>query len=110
VAETQAETVKLVAEIDKEAAAVRAEKVTVLGKAAADTVRLVEGEVARGLQLKVKAFGDPLAYNLWTLASGLSDQLSIRILHAGPGTLWTDLEKATLGDLGGAQVIRDAKK
>ena len=25
--------------------------------------------------------------------------------HAGPGTLWTDLEKATLGELGGAAVL-----
>ena len=29
------------------------------------------------------------------------------ILHAGPGTLWTDLEKAGLGDLGGATLLRE---
>lgn len=105
VAEIQAETVKLVADVDKQTAAVRAEKTTRLGKAAADVVRMVEGEKARGNQLKIKAFGDPEAYNLWTLARNLSSGLKINILHTGPGTLWTDLEKARLGDLGGAAVI-----
>lgn len=106
VAEIQGETLKRVSEVEKETAAVRAEQVTKLGKASADVTRLVEGEKARGFQLKVKAFGDPMAYNLWTFAQDLNPNVAVNILHAGQGTLWTDLEDASLGDLGGAKVIK----
>jgi hypothetical protein len=106
VAETHGETLKLVAKVEQDTASVRAEKTTTLGKAEADTVRLVEGEKAKGFQLKAQAFGDPMAYNLWTFANALSDKLNVSILHAGPGTLWTDLEKAALGDLGGARILQ----
>jgi len=106
VAEINAETLKGVSEIEKETAAVRAEKVTKIGKALAEVVRMVEGEKANGHQLKIKAFGDPLAYNLWTLANVLNDEIDINILHAGEGTLWTDLKNARVGDLGGAEVIQ----
>ena len=110
VVETRAETMKQVAAIERDAAVVRAERVTKLGKARADVTAMVEGEVANGFQLKVKAFGDPMAYNLWTLANSLSDKLSVNIIHAGSGTLWTDLEKANLGELGGATLISGEKK
>jgi hypothetical protein len=39
----------------------------------------------------------------------VNGNVRIRILHAGDGTLWTDLEKATLGELGGARVIEGAR-
>ena len=106
VAEIQAGTMKLAAEIDKQTAGVKAEKVTRLGKAEADLFRLVEGERAMGSQLKIKAFNDPMAYNLWTFATFLNPDVAIRILHAGDGTLWTDLEKAKMGDLGGAKILQ----
>ena len=32
------------------------------------------------------------------------------VVHAGPGTLWTDLEKAGLSDLGGGQILQAPKK
>jgi len=106
VAEINAETLKRVSEIEKETAAVRAEQVTKIGKASAEVVRMVEGERANGHQLKIKAFGDPLAYNLWTLADVLNEDIDINILHAGEGTLWTDLKNARVGDLGGAEMIQ----
>ncbi len=105
VAEIQATTQKMIAEIDKETAGVRAGRVRTLGQAAAESLKLVEGERARGVQMKVGAFGDPVAYNLWELAGGLQDSLRISVLHSGPGTLWTDLEKASLGTLGGATLL-----
>jgi hypothetical protein len=109
VAELQAETMKQASLIDKQTAGVRAARTTRLGKAEADVVRLVEGERAKGSQLKAKAFGDPVAYNLWIFAGSLSDQLKVNILHAGDGTLWTDLEKASLGEVGGAQILQQKK-
>ena len=110
VAEIGGETVKLSADIDKESAAVRAEKTTRLGKADAEVVRMVEGEKAKGYQMKIKAFGDPVAYNLWTFATSLNDGVKINILHTGPGTLWTDLDKAGLGEIGGAKLIQQGQK
>lgn len=109
VAEIAANATKQVAEIDQQAASVRAEQVTKLGKANADALRAVEGEKANGHLLRVKAFGDPMAFNMYCFATNLNQDVKINILHAGPGTLWTDIEKAKLGDLGGATVIQKAQ-
>jgi regulator of protease activity HflC (stomatin/prohibitin superfamily) len=105
VAEIRAEALKKTAEIEKDAAARRAEKTRKLGEADAKVIQMVEGEKANGQLLKAKAFGDPAAFSLWEFASQLNNNLKITILHSGPGTLWTDLDKARLGDLGGATVI-----
>ncbi|MCG2660842.1 MAG: hypothetical protein L6437_11430 [Kiritimatiellae bacterium] len=110
VAETRALASKNVAEIEKDSAAIRAEKVRKLGEADAKVIQLVEGEKASGQLMKAQAFGDAQAYSLWELASGLTDELKITILHAGPGTLWTDLEKAKLGELGGAKLLMEPAK
>jgi len=110
VAEIGGETLKSVADIDKQSAAVRAEKTKTLGRAEADVVRLVEGEKAKGYQMKIKAFGDPVSYNLWTFASSLSEDIKINILHTGPGTLWTDLDKAGTGNIGGAKLLQESQK
>jgi regulator of protease activity HflC (stomatin/prohibitin superfamily) len=107
VAQIQAEALKQVAEIDKQTALIRAEKTRKLGEAQASTITLVEGEKARGFELKAAAFGDPAAYTLWEFANHLNPDLRVNILHSGSGTLWTDLEKATLGTLGGARVISE---
>jgi len=106
VAEIQAGTTKLVAEIGKKTADARAEMTRTLGQAAAQVVQFVEGEKAKGLELKAKAFGDPLAYAQYIFATGLDDRLKLNIIHAGPGTLWTDLQGARLGDLGAAKMLQ----
>ena len=110
VAEIRGDTMRQAAEIEKQTAGVRAERITTLGTADAAVVKLVEGEQAKGQQLKVKAFGDAEAYNLWTLASVLNKELTINILHAGPGTLWTDLEKAGLAEMGAGTTLQKPKK
>jgi hypothetical protein len=105
VAQIQAEALKQVAEIEKQTAFIRADKVRKLGEAQATTIILVEGEKAAGFAMKSAVFGDPSAYTLWEFANGLSGDMRVNILHAGAGTLWTDLEKVTLGELGGAAVV-----
>ena len=110
VAEIRGDTMRQTAEIEKQTAGVRAERITTLGTADAEVVKLVQGAEAQGQQLKVKAFGDAEAYNLWTLAGALSDDLSINILHAGPGTLWTDLEKAGLAEIGAGAALSPKKQ
>lgn len=105
VAQLRAEAVRQAAEIDKQTALVRADKTRKLGQAQANTVAWVEGEKAKGFELKAAAFGDPAAFTLWEFAHNLNQEVRVNILHAGPGTLWTDLEKATLSELGGAAVL-----
>ncbi|MBM4142174.1 MAG: hypothetical protein FJ225_01065 [Lentisphaerae bacterium] len=36
----------------------------------------------------------------------MREDVPVRIIHAGDGTLWTDLENATTGELGGAAVLK----
>ena len=109
VAEIQAETLRLMSQIDKETAGFQASKVRTLGKAAADSMQVVENQRARGSQMKTMAFGDPAAFSLWEFAGSLRPDLKINILHSGTGTLWTDLHKASLGDLGGATLLNKQK-
>ena len=106
VAEITGETLKKVSEIERKSAEIRAEKVRKLGKAKADVVQMVEGERAKGLKLRTTAFGDPSSFALWEFANHLNPEIRVNVIHAGDGTLWTDLEKATLGELGGASVIK----
>jgi len=105
VAQLRAEAVRQAAEIEQQTALVRADKARKLGQAQANTVAWVEGEKAKGFELKAAAFGDPAAFTLWEFANNLNKDVRVNILHAGSGTLWTDLEKATLGELGGAAVL-----
>jgi regulator of protease activity HflC (stomatin/prohibitin superfamily) len=105
-AEIRAEAVKNVAEIARETAAIEADTVRRLAEAEGAAIKMVEGEKAEGLKLKARALGDPTAYALWALAQSLNENVRINILHAGDGTLWTDLGKASLGDLGGAVLLK----
>ena len=90
-------------------AAIAADKVRVLGQAQATAIEKVEGEKANGLQLKTAAFGDPVAYARWMFAETLNPRLKINIIHAGEGTLWTDLAKTGFAELGGAQQLQQRK-
>jgi hypothetical protein len=110
VAEIAGETLKRVSEIDKNAAAIRAEKTMKLGKAQAEVIRKVEGEKARGLIMKAGALGEPAAFSLLEFAGRISPEIRVNVIHAGEGTLWTDLEKATLGELGGASILQKKRK
>ena len=109
VAQIGAETLKKVAEIKKLTAAITADRVRVLGQAKASALEKVEGEKANGLQLKTAAFGDPVAYAQWRFADTLNPQMKLNIIHAGDGTLWTDLEKTGFAELGGADRLRKRK-
>ncbi len=106
VAEIKAETTKRVAEIQMETAVIAADTVRLLAVARADALKLVEGAKADGFRLKADAFNDPQAFTYWDMAKNLNPNLKIRVLHAGEGTLWTDLDKATVGDLGGSRLLR----
>ncbi|MEI6414106.1 MAG: SPFH domain-containing protein [Pseudomonadota bacterium] len=106
VAQILAEAIRQMAEIDKQTALQSAERVRKLGQARAETLAMVEGEKAAGLQLKIQALGDASAYILWDFAQSLSDTLRIHLIPTGPGTLWTDLDQAGLAVLGGGAALR----
>lgn len=90
VAQIEAEATRKIAATDRETAQVLADRDIILGQAQAESIQLVEGEKARGFDLKVKAMGTPQAYTLSEFATALNPNMKIKILHAGEGTLWTD--------------------
>lgn len=98
VAQIHAESLRQMAEIEKITAGVYAEKIRKLGKAEADAVRMVEGEQAKGIWLKTEVFKDPVGFTLFEFANNLNDTVKVNILHAGDGTMWTDLQNPRLGD------------
>jgi len=109
VAEIQAETLKKAAEIKKQTAAITAKKVRVLGQAKASALQKVDGEKAKGLQMKTAVFKNPAAYAQWRFADSLNPEMKINIIHAGEGTLWTDLENTGFAELGGAKQLQIKK-
>lgn len=110
VARIQGETLKKAAEVKKLTAAIAADKVRVLGQAKAEALQKVDGERARGLQLKTAAFNDPSAYAQYRFAETLNPEMQLSVIHAGSGTLWTDLAKsAGLAELGGAKTLKTAQ-
>lgn len=104
VATIHADTQKQVAEIRKQTAGMDANRVRLLGTAKADAYQRVEGARADGLGLKARAMGNPEAYTLWEFATALPKSMKLTILHAGDGTLWTDLKSAA--ELGGAMELK----
>ena len=103
VAEIRAATGMKVAQTARETAGVRADVTRAAGRAQAQATTLVEGEKAKGFQLKVGALGGPEAYDLLKFGERLPPDLTLRVIHAGEGTLWTDLKGSGLGELGGAR-------
>ena len=106
VAEIKAETARRVAEIEMETTLLKADTVRLLATANADALKLVEGAKADGFRMKTEAFQDSGSFTYWEMAKNLNPDLKINILHSGEGTLWTDLEKAGIGDLGGAKILK----
>lgn len=96
VAEVEATTRRLVAEKQQEIAHLEAQRTKRLGEARAEVQRLL-GEARAGLfKLKVAAFkGDGDAFARYTLAESVREDLTIRLVETGEGTLWTDLDKST---------------
>ena len=110
VAEIKAGTELDVARIAQETASVRAAVTRIAGQAEARVTTMVEGEKSRGFQLKVDAMGSPAAYQLLTFSEKLNPSLQMQVIHAGEGTLWTDLKNAGFGELGGAKILTPVRK
>lgn len=94
VGEINADTRKQVASIDKETAQLKAEAILVLGQSRNDGTKLIEEAKGEKFKLAVDAFGTAAAYNNWIFARNLPDNIDLKMLYAGQGTMWTDLQSA----------------
>lgn len=92
----RAQTVRFVAEIEKETAALEAQAVEILGQAKNSAKQLLEEARADKFRLAVEAFGSAEAYNNFVFASGLPESVELKLLYAGKGTLWTDLNNLSV--------------
>ena len=105
VAEIQAGTNLLVARTAQETAGVRASVTRISGQADAQVLTMVEGEKSNGFKLQLGAIGNPAAYSLLMFGKELNPNLNIQIIHAGEGTLWTDLKQPGLSTLGSVKAL-----
>ena len=92
VAGIQAETALEVANVNLEKAAVQAQITQVQGEAKVKAEFMVLNEKALGEQLRAGVFKNPASLAELTFVDKLNPNLGIRIIHAGEGTLWTDLK------------------
>jgi hypothetical protein len=92
VATIQAEAALEVAGINLQKAAVQAQITQVQGEAKAQSEFLVQNEKALGEKLRAAVFSNPATLADLTFADKLNPAVGIRIIHAGEGTLWTDLK------------------
>ena len=90
----RADTTRQVAAIDKETEELKAQAVEILGKAENEGKKMVEEAKSDRFRLAVEAFGTPQAYNSWYFATNLPDNVELKLLYAGQGTLWTDMNNA----------------
>ena len=89
--ETRAETLKLMAAIDKETAELEKEATIVQGEAKAAAKKLLQEATAEKFKLAIEAFGSGEAYNMWVFANSLPSDIKLNLFYAGQGTFWTDL-------------------
>ena len=85
-----------VAEINLEAAKVRAEITRTKGEAEARAKFLVDNEEALGVKRRAAVFKTPGALADLEFVKNLNPDVSIRVLHSGEGTLWTDMKGASI--------------
>ena len=93
--ETKAETLKKSAVIARKTAELEAEASVTLGRAKAGAKQLEAEAKSELFTLAVAAFGSGSAYNQWTFATGLPEDVHLDMLYAGEGTFWTDLKGFT---------------
>ena len=85
-----------VAEINLNAAKIQADITRTRGEAEAKAKFLVENEKALGAKRRADVFKDAGTLADLQFVDSLSPNLSIRVLHSGEGTLWTDLKGSSL--------------
>lgn len=96
VAAINASTQLKVAEIQLKKSEIIAKTNQLRGETETKAKFLVENEKARGEIMKAKAVGNGSLLSEIMLVNALNPKVKTNIIHAGPGTLWTDLKGAAL--------------
>jgi len=92
VTRTQAEITKLKADYESQMATLDSQRIEVEGKAGAEVTRLKETAKGNLFPLKMKVFQDDNdAFLRYSLAEQLNPKLMLRLFHSGSGTLWTNM-------------------
>ena len=91
--ETAAQTRLLVAELARQTAAIHADVKRKLGGADAKVVELKGKAEGDGFKMLVQAAGGASDYTAFQFAKQLPEKILLSLIYAGPGTLWTDLDK-----------------
>lgn len=92
--EIAAQTRFMVADLARQTAVIKADIRRKLGSADAKVVELKGKAEGEGYVLQVKAAGTAQDYTDYQFARQLPDKIQLSLIYAGPGTLWTDLERA----------------
>jgi len=89
-----------IAQVQQEIASIEASKTVLLGEANATVVRLKGEAQSKGIEAKIGAFGEnPRAFVNYSFAQKIPENLQLKLIYSGAGTLWTDLGgTAGLGD------------
>lgn len=103
-AETRAKAQRAVAGLMKLEKELNAEARKIDGQAVADVTEAMKKAEATQLKLLIAAFGGAESFNLSAFAQNLPDDLTIRYLTHGEGTLWTS-PGADLKDLGAKKIL-----
>ncbi len=92
--EIAAQSRLLVAELERQTAAIRADVKRKLGGAEAKVVEMKGKAEGDGYTQQVRALGTAADYAQYQFALHLPAHVPLLLIYAGPGTLWTDLDKA----------------
>lgn len=92
VATIQAKTALEVAGIALQRARIVAQTTQIQGETKVKAEFMVANEKAKGEQLRAAVFKDKSLLADLVLTDKLNPEIGIKIIHAGPGTLWTDLK------------------
>jgi hypothetical protein len=95
VASIHANATLAAAELNLQKASVQAQIAQVQGEAKVKSNFVVANERALGEKMRVSVFKNTASLADLTFVDNLNPGLTIKILHAGPGTLWTDMKGLT---------------
>jgi hypothetical protein len=102
-AEIEAQKELTISDIALQMAQLDAQRTRILGGALAQVEQLRNEAEARGAKMLVEALGSPEAYNRYIFARNFEPQ-ELRLIFAGPGTFWTDLK--SFQEVGAAKMVQ----
>ena len=88
-----------VAELARQTASIKADTRRKIGGAEAKVVEMKGKAEGEGFAQQVAAAGSAADYNALQFAKQLPERVKLSLIYAGNGTLWTDLEKASVAPM-----------